>query len=148
MDHIKIEGIHVYNGVHPLDVTYFTNRELHIIKKVAGVRANELNDAFQAGDTDLIVALAVIALRRGGHQVEEDLIWDAPLGSVTFVSEEETEQDPPEHPPSGSVGGENENAKKLSSGGSSPQDGDHPANPPRPTGTLGSATGAPSVPAT
>ena len=45
----------------------FTNRELHLIKQIAGVRAGELFDAMEVGDNDLVVALAHIAVKRAGR---------------------------------------------------------------------------------
>lgn len=121
MDKIKIEGVLPYDGEYDLDVSYFTNRELNIIKRLSGVRAGELDEAFGAGDNDLIVALAVIALRRAGKTAAEDAIWDAPSGKITFVADEvEADADPPVIPSSLRSDGE----KPASSGNGSLDDGD------------------------
>ena len=87
-DTITIEGVPGYNGEYPLDITYFTNRELHLIKKVSGVRAGELTEAFNAGDNDLMVAVAAIAIQRHTHKdVNVDALWDAEAGKFTFNME-------------------------------------------------------------
>jgi hypothetical protein len=69
----------------------FTNRELHIIKQVAGVRAGQLFEAMEAGDSDLLVALAHIAIRRMKlNRPSLDELWDLPAGDITVGAEEET----------------------------------------------------------
>jgi hypothetical protein len=96
VDKIGIEGIPPYDGEYPLDVSYFTNRELNIIKRLSGVRAGEIEEALRAGDNDLFVALAVIALRRHGVSVVEDAIWDAETGKLSFIAgAEEGDANPP-----------------------------------------------------
>lgn len=97
MDALTIEGIAGYNGDYPLDMTYFTNRELHLIKEVSGVRAGELEEAFAAGDNDLMVAIAAIMIwRKTGTKPNLDALWDAEAGKFTFNmedSEDEPEDD-------------------------------------------------------
>lgn len=88
-DKIVIEGIEAYNGAYDFDVSSFTNRELHTIKRLSGIRAGELNEALAAGDNDFLVALTVIALQRNGKFIDEDLIWDAEAGTITIQLEEE-----------------------------------------------------------
>lgn len=145
-DHIHIENLHPYNGDWPLEIDTITNRELHTIKDISGVRANELEQALEAWDNDLVVAFAEIALRRAGLRVERDRLWDAPVGAISLVFETEEVGDGevppaeplPNEPASRSEGGE----KPTSSGASSSNGGGHPANVPSPTGTPASATGA------
>lgn len=61
----------------------FTNRELHLIKQIAGVRAGELFDAMEAGDNDLVVALAHLAIKRAGrNQPTLDMLWDMAPGEI------------------------------------------------------------------
>lgn len=102
MDKIVISNVPPYDGEYEVDVSYFTNRELHEIKRLTGVRAGELQDAFDAGDSDLIVAIAAIALKRAGKQVVDDLLWDAEAGSVMFVAGED-DAGPPDDEQPGSV---------------------------------------------
>lgn len=83
-----------------LDAGSFTNRELHLIKKETGVRAGELEEAFQAGDSDLLVALAYIALQRAGRDVPIDVLWELEAGAIDpDLSEEEADADPPQSRP-------------------------------------------------
>src|SRR5262245_29847989 len=95
MAHFKIEGLHPYDGEYPFNVDTLTNRELHTIKQLAGVRANEIEEAAEAGDNDLIVAFAIIALQRAGLKVDPDAIWEADVGKITFQSEEADPLPPP-----------------------------------------------------
>jgi len=83
-DKIVIEGIEAYDGEYDFDATYFTNRELHTIKRLSGIRAGELDDALGAGDNDVIVAMTVIALQRNGKFIDEDLIWNAEAGRISY----------------------------------------------------------------
>lgn len=99
MDKIKIAGIDAYDGEYDIDVSVLTNRDLHTIKRISGVRAGELQDAMEAADADLIVAFTVIALQRHGKPVIEDILWDAPAGKITYVGEP-AEADPVEGSPS------------------------------------------------
>jgi hypothetical protein len=62
---------------------------LHRIKKMTGLRAGEFMEAFQAGDNDMVVALAVVVMEREGKEGAEDLLWDAPAGSVTLEDDED-----------------------------------------------------------
>jgi hypothetical protein len=77
------------DGEYAADITFFTNRELHRIKKMTGLRAGEFMEAFQVGDNDMVVALAVIVMEREGKEDAEDLLWDAPAGSVTLEDDED-----------------------------------------------------------
>lgn len=85
----------------------FTNRELHIIKQVSGVRAGELFDAMEAGDMDLLVALAHIGVRRSGAGSPTlDDLWDMEAGAITITPPPDEVTDPadptPAAPDSGS----------------------------------------------
>jgi hypothetical protein len=62
----------------------FTNRELHLIKQLSGIRAGEIGEAFAANDNDLIVALSMIAMQRNGKDVPVDALWDAKVGSIKW----------------------------------------------------------------
>ena len=146
----QIDDLPPFTGKHPLDISYFTNRELHTIKRLAGIRAGELEEAFEAGDTDLILAFAVIALERNGIQVgkqAEEELWNAPLGKMQLVIEEdepaEDDAGPPAIPNSSgeTLSGGDEN--KPSSGVVSNGDGASPENDPSPTGSPGLDTGSP-----
>lgn len=101
MAKVKIEGGGLIDGSYDLDLGVFTNRELHIIKKETGVRAGELQDAFVAGDNDILVVLAHIASVRAGKDIPMDVLWAMEAGGITFdLTDEEVEEDsPPESRP-------------------------------------------------
>lgn len=97
MDKFVVTGIPAFNGDYPIDIGSFTMRELQIIKRMSGVRAGELEEAFAAGDSSLILAIAVIAVRRNGKNWEafEQIAWDSDLGAITFVAEEAADEPTP-----------------------------------------------------
>lgn len=106
---VTIEGVPGFDGEYPFDISYFTNGELHTIKKISGVRAGEIEEAFEAGDNDLFVALATIAAERNGKKIPVGLLWDADAGKIKIEDEEaeagDVEVPPDSPPPSGSSSG-------------------------------------------
>jgi hypothetical protein len=121
MLYVKLNNVHpLLDGEYPLDGTTFTNRELRTIKQMSGVRALELSEAFTAGDNDLFVAFAAIALARAGKPYSEDALWEADGGKITF----EEKQDADASPPDDATSHVNEDAKQ-SSGESSSTNGEH-----------------------
>ena len=97
MPKIVITNVPGLDGEYELDMN-FTYRDFRTIKQVAGVRANEVMDALNAGDLDVIIALAEIALRRAGkaHQLDELLDADASDASISIdVSDMEVDESPP-----------------------------------------------------
>lgn len=128
----------------PGDPGCLTNREAHRVKTMAGVRMGELAEALGAGDNDVLVALAAVVLTRRGKRFEEDVLWDAPVGSgVELVLADRDEAGEPEIPPadappqSGPTG-----APETSGGDSSNLGSAHPANGQSPTGLPDSARSA------
>lgn len=72
----------------------YTYREMGLIKRLSGLRSGEITDALRAGDTDLIVALAIIAMRREGSDVSEDEMLDMDVSAIDFdPGEAETPKD-------------------------------------------------------
>jgi hypothetical protein len=147
---IKISDVHpAIDGEYPIDLSGFTNRDFHDIKRIANVRSQELSEAFGKGDTDLFVAFAVIALRHAGKPAVDDALWDAEIGKITFVAgdEEETDDLPPALAPSSEMqnehgGGSEQSEKKPSSGQDSRGVTDEPENGQSPTGTQPLVIGA------
>src|SRR3954451_17021770 len=89
---VEIEGVPGFDGRYPLNLSEepFTMWELHLIKKVSGIRAGELEEASDAGDSDLVVVLAVVAMRRAGKVRKEhaiqvaDLLMDSAAGVIRY----------------------------------------------------------------
>lgn len=132
----EISGI---NGEYDADVSYFTNRELHEIKKSTGLRAGEFGEAFDEGDNDILVAFAVVMLKRAGVQGAETAIWDAKSGNISFdFTEDEAAAEaalPLDRPQSSeSPTAEETSADSNNSGDSSPTSSDPPESDPNPTG--------------
>lgn len=90
---VVISGILGIEGSWDLDVGNqpLTNGELHTIKKISGIRAGEIEEAFSAGDNDLMVSLASIALTRAGKPVPIHVLWDAPAGSSIVFTDDDPE---------------------------------------------------------
>ena len=96
MNRLIIEGVPPYDGTHEFeDFTSFTNRELHRIKKQTGIRVGEFAEALEAGDNDLLVALATVILERTGIKVDDDILWDADAGAITMDFSVEAEEENP-----------------------------------------------------
>jgi hypothetical protein len=150
---IRIEGVHAtVDGEYPITITEFTNRDFHDIKRIAGVRAQELGEAFEKGDTDLVVAFAVIALRHAGKRVDEDSLWDAPAGKIQLIAGDEEEVDdlppvsaPPSEVPNALGGDRRPSDTSDSSGLSSSNGSDYQGNGQSPTGLPASAIGVTSA---
>lgn len=111
MTKVRISGVSPsLDGEYDLDIGNLTNRDLHVIKKVSGVRGAELEDAFEAGDNDLLVALGAIAVCKSGKlpykqaELVAEAIMDAPAGSsLDIIAEDEDEEpegdaSPPDEP--------------------------------------------------
>ncbi len=90
MIRLTVDGTGGFDGVFDLDLEALplTNRELHWIKDIAGVRLGEFEKAADAGDNDLLVAFTAIALVRSGRiprtEVKRitDILWDIPGGRI------------------------------------------------------------------
>lgn len=159
MPKLVVQGIPPYDGEYEVSPTGLTNRDLHTIKQISGVRAGELEEAFEAGDNDLVVAMTVITLRRNGFpNVTADAIWDAEAGQIQLAdSEQDKAQEDAGRPLATRTSGGNENAPDGSNSASenSPRSGanGNPAgenSPPTPllTGDRGSVTSADFAPKT
>lgn len=95
MNTLTITGVPAYDGTYEFEgFEDFTNRELHRIKKMTGLRVGELQDAWENSDNDVVVALAVVVLERNGKQVIDDLLWDAPAGTFMFDFADSEQEDP------------------------------------------------------
>jgi hypothetical protein len=69
-------------------MSYFTNDELRLIKQEANVRLGEIEDAFEAGDNDLLVAMvAVMIWRRTGTKPDMAPLWNARAGKFRLVAD-------------------------------------------------------------
>lgn len=139
MDKFVIQGIPSFDGDYPIELGGWTMRELHIIKRISGVRGGEMSEAFKAGDTDLMLAMAVIAVRRNNRDWEafEKHAWETDAIAITFVDGDQEEAAGEPVPltlaPSDATG--NSNDSQPRSGTDSPDGGaDSPATNPHPIG--------------
>jgi hypothetical protein len=107
------------NGAAPEPVRYFmvrgkrydmpdemTGREFRFIKQETGTRAGEIGDEMAAGDSDLILCLVAIAMRRAGEQIEVESILDLKIGHEGEI--EVMEEDESERPTAAAVAAEPE----------------------------------------
>lgn len=122
----------------------FDLEEYHEIKRLTGLRSNEIADAFSAGDLDLNLAWAWLALRRAGKAVNIRILWKAKAGQILLRfpdPEPEPEEevpvgvDPPLSLPDKTEEGGESSESETTSGGTSPTiSEDQPASGPSPTG--------------
>jgi len=75
----------------------FSYRELGIIRDVSGLRAGEIVAAAKAGDVMLVVALAAVAMRRDGTEVDVDKLLDRDTTEIEIelVKEDSPAANPP-----------------------------------------------------
>lgn len=66
----------------------FTYRETKIIKDISGVRTAEIAEALKAGDTDLIIAFAVIAGRRNKVELDAETLFDSEIGTISLIADD------------------------------------------------------------
>lgn len=79
------------DGSYDLELGTWDFDEFRIIKKEAGVRAGEIEEAMRAGDSNLIVAYAIIALKRAGRDVVPERLWKANIEDIEFDTTDEPE---------------------------------------------------------
>lgn len=117
----------VVTGVSPaVDGSYdlptleaLTHGDLRLIKRESGVRAGEIEEAFAAGDSDLLVALTLVALKRSGKEIPAELLWESELGAIDVrVGDEDV---PPAQTPDSDA---SESGQPESSGPSSSEPGE------------------------
>lgn len=139
MPHIVVKD-DPYKGRYEFDPS-FNMAEMHTIKRISGLRGAEIWDGFKAGDTDLRVAFAVIALERAGHEVDESFLWKKDVSGIQLDlgSGGEEEEKLPPAPAAGST---------PSSGGDSTASSDPQGSGPSATGGQPSDTSATSAPKT
>lgn len=103
---VVIKNVPPYDGEYPLDLSHMTNREVSTIKRISGYTPLEWEAAGDRGDTDIIIAFAVVALTRTGRflpKVQEDVLWDSDMGKIDISTDDEeadAESPPPVSEPS------------------------------------------------
>lgn len=70
-------------------VDTLTFREGALLQRIAGRGMAEIGAAAEAGDTNVIVAMALIAMRRSGQPVEEDYVLDLPIRAIVVDTEDQ-----------------------------------------------------------
>ena len=140
MDTLTVEGIGKrVDGVYECDIggmigdvssaEALTNDEAHLVKRMSGVRGNELIEAFLAGDTDMRMALAIIVAARHGKVLDERVLRKATIGATMFAFGADVE-DAVDVPPTTEGETPSTDGGKLSSSNSAGL----PATDPSPTG--------------
>jgi hypothetical protein len=109
--------IRIRDQVYPFPKADSMNaKEWHLMKEIAGIRSGELLAALTAGDVDVLVAFAHIALRRAGAtRPTLDELWELNPNSDLELLEPETSA-PEETDPTtadGSVGAEGNGRSEM-----------------------------------
>ncbi len=95
MDRLTITGAGDAAGSYEMP-NNFTFREMHLVKRITELRAGEIYPALQAGDTDVVAAFAIIAVRRAKPWLDaEKLILDSNIDTIEIIGDEEEEEGPP-----------------------------------------------------
>lgn len=89
---IVLTDLKPYDGEYPLEIETLTMNDLRTVKRLSGVRAGEIGDALGANDTDVILALAVVAADRAGKTLSEEKLWNAQFGSIKLIIDEGAEE--------------------------------------------------------
>lgn len=153
MDKLKIDKLHpTIDGEYEFSLSgllsiggpdSLTNRELHVIKTLSGVRLFDLDEAILHGDNDVLVAITKIVLARHGRQVLDDVLWDAPLGRIEMDLEEaEDDAGPPPMPTSEPESHASNGFSSIDSASDSMTLLESPANDQAPTGNRDSERSA------
>ena len=144
MSIINVTGAKPYDGRYPLDLDEqpLTTREWGWIKRNAGyVPLTLTGEAFS--DPELIIVLAVIAIRRAGRIATEQFaeVWDrfndAPFGSMLTIEPDPDEVDDEDDAGPPALGN---SESSSSNGGSSPTGSESSDDPRKATGSPRSVT--------
>lgn len=144
---VVIQNVPPYDGEYPLDLSHMTNREVSTIKRISGYTPLEWGDAGDRGDSDIIIAFAVVALTRTGRflpKVNEDVLWDADMGRIDIDTSDDEEAAEASPPPVSEPSATSEPSGSAGNDGSDTP----PENPPSSTGSPSSETSATSDPET
>lgn len=87
------------------EIDTITYRESALVKKLTGLRLGQYAEAFEDGDSDMLVGLAAVAVYRSNGQTELDYLFDLNLDDIAFVTEEEDSELPPDSAPESSTPG-------------------------------------------
>lgn len=75
---VTVEGVE-----YPLDLSEMTGREVGVLKRVGHIKGvGDLPEALQAGDLEVVVAVAVIAMSRAGVTADAERLLDAKMGVI------------------------------------------------------------------
>ena len=141
MDKVVIQDVPPYDGEYDIDIGTLTNRELHTIKKVTGLRGGELAEGLVTLDTDVFLGIAYVALQRHGQEPLAEVLYEATIGKIRL---ELGYDEVPPSTPQGKQNGKDDlpSAESASSGDDSKDDSESPENSPSPTGPHPSETTA------
>ena len=152
---LTVDGIMGLDGEYsiPGGLEIITSEEYHTIKVETGIRAGEMMEEFNRGDTDAINAIAWVVLTRCGKTGVWPLLWKADITKLTFdFTDEEAEEDDVGPPvsllPSVTPDSTSESSDTEPSGQTSNGTSDGSQTDPRPTGHRPWPTGSISDPET
>ena len=78
----------------------FTFREMNLVKRTTGLRAGQIYDELERGDSDVVFAMAVIALRRANPLADVETLFDSKIEQIELILEPgEGEEDEESLPP-------------------------------------------------
>lgn len=105
---LTLSGVPPWDGRYEFEDFSFTNRELHRIKQLSGIRAGELIEALDANDTAAFVGVAAVVMGRYGKDVVVDDLWDSAVGSIRLDIEADDDDGVVADPPPSGLAGDDE----------------------------------------
>lgn len=141
---VIIEGIPPHDGEYEIDLASLNMEEFHMIKRLTGLVAGEVEDALLRIDTDMFVGLAAVVIQRSGKRVTQNVenqLWKAPLGAIKVKLEPDNPPAESQKTPLNPSGGPEQPSEATGSSGSDGKDDSETeaeATPPD-TGQPGSA---------
>lgn len=73
---IIVEESPLYSGEFPFDPYAMTMRERHRVKEICGMSGMQVMEGLLVEDTDLMVALAAVAIERAKGACDVNQLWD------------------------------------------------------------------------
>ena len=143
-DMVIIEGVSPHDGEYEIDLATINMEEFHLIKRLTGLVAGEVEDALMRIDTDIFVGLAAVVIQRSGKRVTanvENQLWKAPLGALRVKLEPDSPPEKSQEMPRSSNDEPNQQSEGTSSSGDDGKDASETSEEDSPQATGQPASG-------
>lgn len=121
--------IDVQGRVYDFPQAPYTFRESKLVKSITGYSIAGIDPRTAMGDTDLLLAFAVLAKRRAGETFDEDALLDLEISAVRYIVEEDDPGPPAGAPTSGASETADDGAEKPQTPTETPEPSGNPDSP-------------------